>query len=158
MAKTRADGEPSADGTPVIDWLRTDPEPALLGQRCAVCTTTCFPPTAPTCPNPSCANDDLDVVALSRRGRIWSYTDARYQPPPPYVATTDPYQPFAIAAVELAEERLVILGQVADGYGLDDLAVGAPAEVVVEPLETDADGTPRLVWRWKPVVIQEVSR
>ena len=32
-----------------------------------------------------------DRVELSRRGRVWSYTDARYQPPPPYVPATDPY-------------------------------------------------------------------
>ncbi len=42
-----------------------------------------------------------------------------------------------------------MLGQVAAGYGLDDLAIGAPVEVVVEPLE-ERDGVPRLVWRWRP--------
>jgi hypothetical protein len=36
------------------------------------------------------------------------------------------------------------------GYGVDDLAVGAPVELVVEPLHTDADGTVRTIWRWKP--------
>ena len=50
-------------------------------------------------------------MELSRRGRIWSYTDARYQPPPPYVAA-DPYVPFCLAAVELAAEKLVVMGQV----------------------------------------------
>ena len=33
---------------------------------------------------------------------------------------TDPYEPFALAAVELPE-GIVVLGQVADGYGVDDL-------------------------------------
>jgi hypothetical protein len=80
---------------------------------------------------------------------VWSYTDARYQPPPPYVPRTDPYQPFALAAVEL-DEGLVVLGQVADGYGVGDLAIGAPVELVVEPLDEDDDSV-TLVWRWRPL-------
>ena len=43
---------------------------------------------------------------LSRRGTIWSYTDARYQPPPPYVPPPGDYEPFALAAVELDEGAL----------------------------------------------------
>ncbi len=137
--------------TPMIEgWFSTGEAPALLGRRCRVCATTVFPPTVAWCPNPGCASDDLEEVALSRRGRIWSYTDARYQPPPPYVPTSDPYEPFAIAAVELAAERIVVLGQVAAGYGLDDLKVGGGAELVVEPLEV-RDGVERLIWRWRPV-------
>ena len=56
---------------------------------------------------------------------MWSYTDARYQPPPPYVPGAEPYEPFALAAVELEAEGLVVLGQVAAGYGVVDLTVGA---------------------------------
>ena len=57
--------------------------------------------------------------------------------------------PFALAAVELPE-GLVVLGQVADGYGVADLQVGAEAELVVETLYTDETGD-RTIWRWKPV-------
>ncbi len=39
-----------------------------------------------------------------------------------------------------------MLGQVADGYGVKDLKVGAEVELVVEPLDGEL-----LVWRWKPV-------
>ena len=81
---------------------------------------------------------------------MWSYTDAQYQPPPPYVPPTDPFEPFALAAVELPE-GLVVLGQVAAGYGVADLRVGQEAELVVETLYADDDGE-RTVWRWKPVV------
>jgi hypothetical protein len=48
-------------------------------------------------------------VALSRCGTLWSYTDNRRTPPAPYVAA-DPFEPYAIAAVEFADEKLVILG------------------------------------------------
>lgn len=136
--------------TPAIDgWFTTGPDPALLGSRCTECGTVYFPPAGGFCRNPGCAGEEFETTALSRRGTIWSYTDAQYQPPPPYVARTDPYEPFALAAVELPE-GLVVLGQVADGYGVADLRVGAEAELVVETLHTDETGD-RTIWRWKPV-------
>lgn len=134
----------------VEGWLTLDGPPALLGRHCPECGTYMFPPTGTWCPNPSCGCDQLETVPLSTTGTVWSYTDAQYQPPAPYVPTTDPYEPFAIAAVELAEERLVVLGQVVKGFGVADLRVGSPVELVVEPLD-GAEGSDRMVWRWKPV-------
>jgi uncharacterized protein len=143
---------------PVIEgWFTTGEEPALLGRHCRECGTYQFPPTAEWCPNPACTSESLDTVPLSRTGRVWSYTDARYQPPAPFVSRTDPYQPFAIAAVELDKERIVILGQVADGFDLSDLRVGSPVEVVVEPLDSAADAT-KVVWRWRPIQSDERSQ
>jgi len=139
---------------PVIEgWFTIDEQPTLLGRRCQQCGTYQFPPTAEWCPNPGCTSESLETVPLSRTGTVWSYTDARYQPPAPYVSLTEPYQPFAIAAVELESERIVVLGQLADGFGVADLRIGSPVEVVVEPLDPpDAGGeTTRLVWRWRPV-------
>ena len=133
--------------TPAIEgWFTTGEEPALTGSRCTACSTVFFPPR-PTgfCGNPACAGSEFDEVALSRRGTVWSYTDAQYQPPAPYVAP-DPFVPFALAAVELPE-GLVVLGQVADGYGVSDLKVGMEVELVVEP-EHAGDA---VIWRWKPV-------
>jgi uncharacterized OB-fold protein len=133
----------------VVGWFTTGDDPTLLGSRCTTCATVCFPP-APAdgpgfCRNPACDGEEFETAELSRRGTIWSYTDAQYQPPAPYVARTDPYEPFALAAVELPE-GITVLGQVADGYGVGDLRVGAEAELVVEPLDDEL-----LVWRWKPV-------
>jgi uncharacterized OB-fold protein len=139
--------------TPVIEgWFTTGDEPALVGTRCRACRTVFFPRETAFCRNPSCTSTDLDETELSRRGRVWSYTDARYQPPPPYVPRTDPYEPFALAAVELEDEGLVVLGQVADGYGVDDLSIGTPVELVVEPLDESS-----LIWRWKPVASEVTS-
>jgi uncharacterized OB-fold protein len=136
-------------GPAVEGWFTTGPEPALLGSRCTTCATVCFAPTpgdrAGFCRNPACDGEEFESTELSRRGTVWSYTDAQYQPPAPYVARTDPYQPFALAAVELPE-GITVLGQVADGYGVRDLRVGAEVELVVEPLDDQL-----LVWRWKPV-------
>ncbi|WP_341925740.1 OB-fold domain-containing protein [Nocardioides psychrotolerans] len=139
--------------TPAIEgWFTTGDEPALIGSRCTACTTVFFPRTAGFCRNPACAGEEFADVELSRRGRIWSYTDAQYQPPPPYVPTHadgEAYVPFALAAVELAE-GITVLGQVAEGYGVADLQVGHEVELVVETLYADESGD-RLIWRWKPV-------
>ena len=58
-------------------------------------------------------------------------------------------QPSPDLRVELAE-GLVVLGQVADGFGVKDLKVGAAVELVVETLYSDEQGE-RTIWRWKPV-------
>jgi hypothetical protein len=109
-----------------------------------------FPKASGFCRNPECRGREFDEVELSRTGKVWSYTDAQYQPPPPYIPPAGEHEPFALAAVELAEEQLVVLGQVAKGYGVADLSVGATVELVVEPLY-EADGVDHLVYRWKPV-------
>ncbi len=133
---------------PVIEgWFTTGDAPALIGRRCPECGTYQFPPTGEWCPNPACTSAVMEETPLSRRGRVWSYTDAQYKPPAPFVPMTDPFEPFAIAAVELEREGIVILGQVAAGFGVADLQVGSEVELVVEPL----DPSGALVWKWRPV-------
>src|SRR5207253_4815038 len=128
--------------------------PALLASRCTTCGSSFFPPIASAegafCRNPVCQGEEFEATELSRRGTVWSYTDAQYQPPPPYVPAADPYVPFGLAAVELPE-GLVVLGQVADGFGVSDLKVGSAVELVVETLYTDDSGE-RSIWRWRPCV------
>lgn len=141
----------STTAVPAVEgWFTTDAEPRLLGTRCTSCGTVFFPKASGFCRNPECRGREFVDVALSRTGTVWSYTDAQYQPPAPYIPAGDTYEPFALAAVELAEEQIVILGQVAAGYGVADLRVGAEVELVVEPLY-ELDGVEHLIYRWKPV-------
>lgn len=136
--------------TPAIEgWFSTGESPALIGSRCTTCERVFFPRTSGFCRNPGCGGEEFVDTELSRRGRIWSYTDAQYQPPAPYIPRGGEHRPFALAAVEL-DEGIVVLGQVADGYGVDDLRVGAEVELVVEPLYDDAEGE-HTIWRWRPV-------
>lgn len=136
--------------SPAIEgWFTTGSDPALIGTRCTACGTVFFPRAVGFCRNPGCGGEGFEDTELSRRGTVWSYTDAQYQPPPPYVPRSDSYEPFALAAVELPE-GLVVVGQVADGYGVTDLRVGGEVELVVETLYTDETGD-RTIWRWKPV-------
>ena len=142
----------ATSAVPAVEgWFTTGQEPRLLGTRCTSCGTVFFPAAHGLCRNPACRGRELAPVELSRTGTVWSYTDAQYQPPPPYLPPDERgYEPFALAAVELADEQIVILGQVADGFGVDDLSVGTEVELVVEPLY-DVDGVDHLIYRWKPV-------
>ena len=136
--------------TPAIEgWFTTGDQPALIGSACTSCATVFFPRTAGFCRNPACDGTEFSDKELSRRGTVWSYTDAQYQPPPTYIAPAGEYVPFALAAVQLPE-GLVVLGQVADGFGVADIKVGTEVELVVETLYTDESGE-RTIWRWKPV-------
>ena len=83
----------------------------------------------------------MEEFPLPRRGRVWSYTNACYPPPAPYVAA-QPYEPVTLAAVELDEVGIVVLGQVR-GLTVDQLAVGMELELTSGPL---ADGP--LMWMW----------
>ncbi len=132
-------------------WFTTGADgPALLGSRCRSCGTYAFPRETFFCRNPGCEGTEFDEVPLSTQGTVWSYTDARYTPPAPYVAA-DPYVPFCIAAVELAEEKMVVMGQMVPEVTVDDLAVGTEVELVVDVLYEDDDHQ-YLVWKWRPVV------
>ena len=95
-----------------------------------------LPPHGGLLPQPACDGETFEETELSRRGTVWSYTDAQYQPPAPYIPASDPYVPFALAAVELPE-GIVVLGQLAEGHGVDDVQVGTEVELVVETLYTD---------------------
>ena len=131
-------------------WFTPDAElPHLLGLRCTTCGTYVFPKAGHGCPNPACLGVDFDEVELSRTGTIWSYTNACYQPPPPFVVPGEAHEPFCIAAVHLAEEGLVIMGTVIAGVTVDDLSVGQEVELVVDVLFSD-DDTDHLIWKWRP--------
>lgn len=148
-----ADRVPAASSQPAIEgWFTTDDAglPHLVGAKCPQCGTYVFPPRENNCPNPACDGDVLEPVALSRRGTVWSYTENRYPPPAPYPAP-DPFEPFAIAAVELADEGLIVLGKVVDGTLAADLKVGMEMELTTMPLYTDDDGVQRTVYAWKKV-------
>ncbi len=134
----------------VEGWFTLDAEkPQLLGSQCTSCKSFFFPKESLYCRNPACVGTEFADVPLCRTGKIWSFTNAGYQPPPPYIPA-DPFVPFAIAAVELEEERMVVLGQVAAGVGVEQLKVGMEVELVLETLYED-DASEYLVWKWKPV-------
>ncbi|MFJ8676921.1 Zn-ribbon domain-containing OB-fold protein [Streptomyces sp. NPDC093589] len=139
--------------TPVVPgWFDQDATDfRLLGTRCRDCGSVFFPREDTFCRNPGCGGGDLAEVPLSRRGTVWSYTDGRYRPPAPYPSDPDAeWQPYTLVAVELAAERMVVLGQAAPGVTVADLTVGAEVELVPGVLNEDATHT-WTTWRWTPV-------
>ncbi|MBI4517097.1 MAG: Zn-ribbon domain-containing OB-fold protein [Deltaproteobacteria bacterium] len=141
MGKTQV---PAIEG-----WFTTEAQARLLGSRCKKCRSYFFPKEALFCRNPGCAGTEFEEVPLSRTGKVWSFTTNHYQPPAPYVSP-DPFVPYTVAAVELAQEQMVVLGQVAAGVDPKSLRVGMNVELVLETLYQD-DKAEYLVWKWKPV-------
>jgi uncharacterized OB-fold protein len=140
--------EPAIDGWFANSTTDEAGGPYLLGSKCPECGTYVFPPRENNCPNPACANDALQAVPLSTRGTLWSYTENRYAPPPPY-PSPDPFEPFAVAAVSLDKEGLIVLGKVVDGTLAADLKVGMEMELTTMSLFTDDDGVQRIVHAWR---------
>ena len=136
---------------PAIEgWFVADGEHAsLLGSQCKKCRSYFFPKESFFCRNPGCRSTEFEEVALSRRGKLWSFTDNRYPPPAPYVAP-DPFVPYIVAAVELDKEKMVVLGQVVSGVAITDLKAGMEMELVIDGLYEDAENE-YLVWKWRPV-------
>lgn len=139
-SKTRV---PAVEG-----WFTMDDAPALIGSRCGACGTVSFPKQAGFCRNPACTGDDLADATLSRRGRVWSFTTNHYRAPEPFVAP-EPFEPYTVAAVELADEQMVVLGRVAPDVDPASLSVGAEVELGLGTLYAD-DEHEYVVWEWRP--------
>jgi uncharacterized OB-fold protein len=141
--------------TPVVtDWFTGNGnEFRLLGTRCSACASVFFPREDGHCRNPGCRGGALEEVPLSRRGRVWSYTDSRYRPPSPYVSDPElPWEPYTLIAVELESERIVVLGQAVPGVTVADLTVGMEVEIVPGVLGEDAETT-WTTWHWRPAEV-----
>jgi len=140
-------GKPQA---PAIEgWHTMEASPHLIGSRCKSCGSYFFPKQMHYCRNPNCGGTDFEEVELSRTGRVWSYTNACYKPPEPFIAE-EPFKPYAIAAVELEKEQMVVLGQVVEGIGAESLRVGMPVELVLEALHETKEDI-KVTWKWQPV-------
>jgi hypothetical protein len=61
----------------------------------------------------------------------------------------EPFEPYAVVAVELNEEKMVILGQLADGYSAADISLGQEMELVLGTLFED-DENEYMIWKWRP--------
>ena len=132
----------------IVGWHTMSAKPHLIGSQCTACGTYIFPKQSQYCRNPSCDSTDFHDVELSRTGQVWSYTNACYQPPEPFVAP-EPFEPYTIAAVQLEKEEMVVLGQVVKGVNVEDLKVGMTMELVLEPLHETEDDI-KVTWKWQP--------
>lgn len=97
--------------------------PALIGGKDPVTGRIVFP----------CA-EGFDPVELNPHGTIWSWTVQRFPPKSPPYAGPVPFEPFALAYVELPGETIVETRL--DGIDFDRLKVGLPVSLRIIPFGT----------------------
>lgn len=116
--------------------------PHLRGCRCAECGEVGFP-LRPVCPR--CRLQATKEVALSRTGRLYSFTVC-------YTAPQGWRAPYFQAYVELPE-GIRVFTLISDEVepGLDSLTLGMPMEVVVEPARTGDRGETYVTYKFRPV-------
>ncbi len=112
--------------TPIAPGLWTDePQPRLIGGR--------KPTGEIVFPFPEGeAGASMEPVALSRRGKLWSWTRQDFEPKEPY-AGPKPFRPYLIGYVELPGE--VIVESRIVGAELADLKLGMPVELTIVPFD-----------------------
>ncbi|MFH0914502.1 MAG: OB-fold domain-containing protein [Chloroflexota bacterium] len=127
--------------------LPTSPEetPHLLGARCRACGEVVFPRRR-SCPK--CFQEAMQEVALSRRGKVYTSTVVRIQPPPPFKASGT-FSPYGLGTVELPEG--LIVPTLFTGYEASQpLGIGTEVELVVEKLEEDDAGNEVVIYKFRP--------
>lgn len=139
--------DPTA-GTAVVEGLfaQTPDGPRLLGSRCSGCGTPYFP-RASVCNHPECPGGALGEAAFGPAGKLWSWAIQNYPPPPP-ARYDEPYVPYTLGLVDLAE-GLRVLARVRTGDPTK-LRAGMPVSLVLAPLCRDASRGELLTWQFEP--------
>ncbi len=89
-----------------------------------------------------------DPVALGREGTIWSWTVQNFAPKSPPYRGPVPFEPFALAYVELPEE--VIVEARLTGFAFDALECGLPVRLTTIPFATAPDGVTLTTYAFEP--------
>lgn len=116
--------------------------PYLKGYKCKKCGKIWFPKFTP-CPNPDCWSEDMEVVPLSRKGTIYSYSDVYIGQP-----SMRAYMPMSMAYVDLPE-GVRVFSQLEGEVG--SFKCNDEVEVVASPVRDNADGKPVIGYRFKKV-------
>jgi benzoylsuccinyl-CoA thiolase BbsA subunit len=114
--------------------------PYLKGYKCKNCGKIWFPKFIP-CPNPDCWSEEMEVVKLSRRGKIYSATNVYIGQP-----TMREYMPMVMAYVDLPE-GVRIFAQL-DGE-IGSFQCEDEVELVAGPVRNNKDGKPIISYKFK---------
>lgn len=133
---------------PVIEGLFSEMAegPRLLGSRCTTCATPYFP-KSPVCHNPDCDESRIEDATFGPHGVLFSCAVQNYPPPPP-AKYDEPYQPYALGMIDMAE-GLRVLGRIA-ARDFSKLHCGMPVELIVDRLYRDAEGHDVVTWQFRP--------
>ena len=134
-----------SEKVPLVEGLFTWPsaDPRLLASRCKKCGTLAFP-KSPYCTNPDCVKElsNVEVISLSKRAKLHTWTVQVYPPAPPF--RLEPFNPFPIGMLDLPE-GLRILGMLTT----DKVELGMEMEMTTKVLFQE-DGKEYLTWIWQP--------
>jgi len=139
----------SKNATPAVEGLFRDAGDGarLLGSRCATCQTPYFPKST-LCHNALCDDSKMEDAEYGPDGTLWSYSVQNYPPPPPAV-TPEPYEPYAVAVVDL-DDGLRVAGRLTTADP-EQVRVGARVQMILGPLGKDDEGTELISWMFQPV-------
>lgn len=127
---------------PDIFEVPEDSPPYLKGWKCKKCGKIWFPKFSP-CPNPDCWSEDMEMIPLSRRGKIYSYTDMYIGQP-----ELKAYMPMTVAYVDLPEDIRVFTqldGEVGTFKCEDEV------EVVAGTVRDNREGKPITSYKFKKI-------
>ncbi len=112
--------------------------PYLVGGKCASCDAVFFPKQS-ICPR--CTGQNIGEVALSRVGRLHTYTEV-HQKPPDYNGPV----PYLIGRVQLPE-GVFVLAQLKARK--EDLRIGMQMEVLLDTICQDEGGIEFIGYRFQ---------
>ena len=134
---------------PIKEGLLTTPLSSaeavrLAGSKCNSCGEVFFGKRN-SCEN--CSNQSMTPIPFSKRGKLWSFTVIRHQPPAGY-KVPGPFKPFGLGLVELPEGIRVLSPIDCDPARL---RVGMELESEVYPLYENEEGSEVMAFKFKPV-------
>ncbi len=144
-----ADSSPQGKQIPVKEGLLTSllsplERVSLVGSKCRNCGEVSLGRQV-NCLN--CSNEDMEEIALSNRGTLWTYSIIRYRPPGDYKGP-DPFVPFGLGLVELPDGIRVLSPIECD---IEKIKVGMDLVLKVYELYQDKDGNSVVAFKFKPV-------
>ena len=146
MAKEEAQKKKAKEKEPDITFFHPDmlemPEdgslPFLKAYRCKKCGQMDFKTTLCT----SCWGEEFDMVPLSRRGKVYSYSDI-------YVGQQGVSTPYMFAYVDLPE-NLRIFAQLEGEIG--SYRCDEEVELTVGPIRMNYDNLPIVSYKFKKII------
>jgi uncharacterized OB-fold protein len=114
-------------------------KPHLIGSRCRNCQEVMFP-SRPTCLN--CFGKNLEQVALSSRGRLFTFT-INHQ------GAKEFSPPYASGYIDLPEG--VRIYSLLTDWETKGLKIGAEMKLVIEKIKEDNEGNVVLGYKFRPL-------
>jgi len=111
----------------------------LIGSRCRNCQEVMFPQRS-ICIN--CYGDELEQLALSSRGKLFTFT-ITHQGPNGFPS------PYACGYIDLPEG--VRIFSLPTDWSPDNLRIGAEGELVIEKMKEDLEGNEVMTYKFRPV-------